>query len=180
MIRERIYGDVRVVMCPLPPEGTRREAERAAVAALLEHALPGAVLSHTADGAPVIEGGPYISISHSRTHAALAVCSGAPVGIDIETQRAQLARVAPRVLSEAEMAVYGVSPEGLLQAWTLKEALYKAALTPGLDFRRDIRLPLGHEKNEASVAAPGGAARCFAILAAEGGMAVVRRQSLVP
>ncbi|MDE6498343.1 MAG: 4'-phosphopantetheinyl transferase superfamily protein [Muribaculaceae bacterium] len=180
MITERKYGDVLVVMCALPQEGTRREAERAAVAALLEHVLPGAEMIHTAEGAPVIDGGPYISISHSRTHAALAVCAGAPVGIDIETQRAQLARVAPRVLSEAELDIYGRSPEGLLQAWTLKEALYKAALTPGLDFRRDIHLPLGDEKNEASVAAPGGSARCFAILAASDGLAVVRRQSLVP
>lgn len=180
MITERIYGDVRVLMCPLPADGYGREAERRAVAALLAHALPGAVLSHTPEGAPVVAGGPFISISHSRTQAALAICTSEPVGIDVETQRAQLRRVAPRVLSDAEMEAYGATDEGLLQAWTLKEALYKAALTPGLDFRRDIRLPLGDEKNEAIVATPGGAARCFAILAAEGGLAVVRRQSLVP
>ncbi len=170
---------MRVYLCPLPAPAPRREAEKAAVAALLARALPGAVLRHTADGAPVVDGGPFISVSHSRTHAALAVCPHAPVGIDVETPRAQLARVAPRVLSEPEMAVYGASPEGLLQAWTLKEALYKAALTPGLDFRRDIRLPLGHEKNEATVATPGGAARRFAVLVACDGLAVVR-QSLVP
>lgn len=178
MITERIFGDVRVLVCPLPAEGSRREAEKAAVARLLEYALPGAVLAHTPHGAPIVAGGPFISISHSRTHAALAVCAAAPVGIDIETMRGQLPRVAPRVLSDAEMAVYGVSPEGLLQAWTLKEAIYKAALTPGLDFRRDIHLPLGDEKNEATVAAPGGAARSFAILEAADGLAVV--QSLVP
>ena len=61
-------------------------------------------------------------------------------------------RVAPRVLSESEMAVYGVSSDLLLRAWTMKEALYKAALTPGLDFRRDIMLPSHPASTAATVA----------------------------
>ena len=38
------------------------------------------------------------------------------------------------------MGIYAPVSDGLLQAWTLKEALYKAALTPGLDFRADIHI----------------------------------------
>lgn len=178
MIEQRTLGPVRLYLCALSADATtRREAERAAVARLLEAAFPeGCVLRHTPEGAPVVDGA-HISISHSRTHAALAVCADAPVGVDVETARAQLARVAPRVLSADELAAYGGDADGLLRAWTLKEALYKAALTPGVDFRRDIHLPLGHKKNEATVAAPGGVAKCFAVLASEvtqaGGLAVV-------
>lgn len=166
MIDVRHIGPVVLYTCQLPPAATRREAELAAVQSLLCEAFPdGLLLEHAPSGAPVLAGRTErISISHSRSRAALAVCEGAPVGVDTETARGQLARVAPRVLSEAELAEYGSVPGGLLTAWTLKEAIYKAALTPGLDFRRDIRLPLGHKKNEATVAVPGRAARRFAIL----------------
>lgn len=179
MIETRHYGAARLYLCRLPEAATRREAEKAAVEALLRHAFPeGAVLCHTPEGAPYLKDNPvHISISHSRSRAALAVCAEAPVGVDVETLRDQLARVAPRVLSEAELADYGTTAEGLLRAWTLKEALYKAAGVPGVDFRTGINLPVaaaGHKKNEATVATPGGAAKRFAILAAdaEGGEGV--------
>ena len=175
------FGSVRLFGCMLPEAPARREAEVQAVAQLLAAALPvGYRLTHTPDGAPLLQGGPHISVSHSRTHAVVALCADAPVGVDIETPRAQLARVAPRILSEQELAAYGATPEGLLQAWTLKEALYKAALTPGLDFRRDIRLPLGPDKAEATVMHPDGAAMRFAILAcqpwADGALALAARR----
>lgn len=128
-----------------------REAERAAIASLLNDALgPGATLSHRPDGSPAINiSGIKISISHCRTCAVIAL-SDKPVGIDVETDRAQLARVAPRVLSPDELTCYS---DSLVKAWTLKEALYKAALTPGLDFRRDILLPLDGS-NTATVLTP--------------------------
>lgn len=181
---------VRLYVCGIEPAASRREAERCAVGRLLAEALPGAVLSHTADGAPCVAGnGVCVSVSHSRVRAALAVSlDGTPVGVDVETWRGQLEKVAPRVLSREEIAAYGSTREGLLRAWTLKEALYKAALTPGLDFRRDVRLPLGDKKNEATVATPGGIAKCFAVLLsrAEGGEGIAlvtassAGQSLVP
>lgn len=122
----------------LPVPG--REAERTAIASLLNEALgPDTTLSHRPDGSPAINiPGIEISISHCRTCAVIAL-SDRPVGVDVETDRAQLARVAPRVLSPDELIYYN---DCLVKAWTLKEALYKAALTPGLDFRHDILLPL--------------------------------------
>jgi len=169
MIEERTIGPARVLLCALQPASSRREAELAAETALLDRAFPeGYVLSHTQEGAPFIAGRDiHMSISHSRSHAALALCRERPVGIDIETVRPQLARVASRVFSEEELAVYGTNQCGLLRAWTLKEALYKAALTPGVDFRHGICLPLGGKKNEATVTVPGGAVRCFVVLASE-------------
>lgn len=123
-----------------PLEGSGRAAERRAILRLIERAFgPGHTYSHHPDGAPAIDvEGIEISVSHCRRCAALAIADRA-IGVDVETRRPQLERVAPRVLSADEIECYAGSLE---QAWTLKEAIYKAARTPGLDFRRDIRLPL--------------------------------------
>jgi phosphopantetheinyl transferase len=135
---------------------TRRHDEKQAVLSLV-HALFGelATIGHEGDGSPfiipnqacldpdverVLAGrAPFISISHSRTHAALAV---APyrVGIDLESYRSALQHVAHRFLSPEEQAVYSVSHESLLFAWTAKEALYKAAGIPRIDFATQIIL----------------------------------------
>ncbi len=123
---------------PLPSPG--REAEKSAVAQMISEIFgPDIRLEHNDDGSPYVDIPDIeISISHCRTCAVLAT-GRSPLGVDVETDRAQLARVAPRVLSPAELDVYS---QRLVEAWTLKEALYKAAKTPGLDFRRDIQLPV--------------------------------------
>ena len=138
MTTELRYPNIRVYVKAL--DGRGREAERVAVAELVREALgEGVSTGHRPDGSPTVDvPGVVISVSHCATCAAIAL-SDRPIGIDVETERSQLARVAARVLSPAELACYG---ERLQAAWTLKEALYKAALTPGLDFRRDIQLPL--------------------------------------
>lgn len=138
-------GSCSLYITALDPAVTpRREAEREAVERLIRHAFSDdARLVHHESGAPYIEGfDGSISISHSRRSACLAVSRDCTPGVDIEEPREQLRKVAPRVLSDDEMAVYSHSIPLLLRAWTLKEALYKVALTPGLDFRSDIALPL--------------------------------------
>jgi 4'-phosphopantetheinyl transferase EntD len=136
----------------------RRQAEREAVAHIVRTVFGNtAAIDHDENGAPRLTAADfsgYISITHSRRYAAVAIDYRAPIGLDIEEPRQQLGRVAPRVLSAAEMAVYSATPEGLLQAWTLKEALYKAALTPGLDFREQIALPLDPGTKKARVTVP--------------------------
>ncbi len=130
-----------VALTPLEPvaQGDRRAAERVAAAALAEHLFnAGCVLSHTDQGAPRVDGR-QVSISHSRTHAALAFHPAAAIGIDLESPRPQLQRVKSRFLSAEELDAFGSSDELLLKAWTAKEAVYKAAETLGPDLR-DIRL----------------------------------------
>lgn len=136
-----------------PRVAPRREAEREAVARLVRYAFgEDARLEHSDAGVPFVEGAEkYISISHSRSVACLAVADDGVPGVDVEQAREQLRRVAPRVLSDDEIAVYGSSISLLLRSWTLKEALYKAALTPGLDFRADIALPLDTRDTTAKV-----------------------------
>lgn len=83
------------------------------------------------------------------------------LGIDCEeVGRTQCCRVIGRVLDGSELALVGQYAATLeagdanhkpmeaeeaataagVMAWTCKEALYKAALTPGLDFRKNLRI----------------------------------------
>lgn len=128
---------------------SRAAAENAAVDALVAEAFgPGAVKANYADGAPyvILPDGTNVDISLSHCHTcavlARALDAGCRIGVDAETQRPQLQRVAPRVLSALEMQHYAPMTDGLLAAWTLKEALYKAARVVGADFKADIALPV--------------------------------------
>ena len=155
MIETHHFGDITLLITSIDrcEDETRREAERRVTNSLINHALGDDVtLTHQPSGAPCLEGCHMsISISHSTHYAAIALSPTNQIGIDIEELRPQLRRVAPRVLSEHEIEAYSNSDSLLLQAWTLKEALYKAALTPGLDFRRDINLPLPPSSTTATV-----------------------------
>lgn len=147
MLRIALSPTITVFCLPVAEtteeNSSRRTRERAAVAEIVARVFGQAArIGHYPDGAPLIEGREEnISVSHSTRTAALAVSTGkAPIGIDIELYRSQLDRVAPRVFSPDELPYYSESEHRLLTGWTLKEAIYKAARTPGLDFRRDIRL----------------------------------------
>lgn len=157
MIEVFKYDDITLGVTPIEadPDRTRTERERAAVSALIALFFGADTrIGHHDSGAPYLVGQENISltVSHSRDYAAVAFSAERIVGVDIEQWREQLVRVAPRVLSESEMAFYTASPALLLRAWTMKEALYKAALTPGLDFRRDITLPSHPASTAATVA----------------------------
>lgn len=125
---------------PAVARTSRRNAERAATADLVERIFGhGAEIHHTTSGAPVLHlpgtlpASPAISISHSENTVILAVSnSGIPVGVDIEMQRTNLNRVAPRFLRPDELDAHGSSIIALLRAWTAKEAAFKAAGIPGI------------------------------------------------
>ncbi len=150
-ITQRDYGDVKVYITPLDNSepSRRRRSESAAVAALVRYAF-GAdhTVGHEDSGAPIVRYRQItynnISISHSRTHAALAVApSGCYVGIDIEHNRSrQLHNIARRIFTPGEMKEYGGTETGLLTAWTLKEAIFKSYRGGELSLRNDIRLPM--------------------------------------
>lgn len=129
-------NDVKIYRRPLPAttRGARREAEREAVAQLIREAFgPEAKLTHDENGRPYLEGATdiHISISHSAEECLLAV-SNRPVGIDIETPREQLQRIAAKFLTPAE---YSRGPHDigvLLRYWTAKEAVFKCSGMPSL------------------------------------------------
>jgi 4'-phosphopantetheinyl transferase EntD len=113
-------------------------------------------LSHNADGSPRLIGCDLnISISHCKGIAIVASHPDKKIGVDIERWRNTLLKVKTKFLSQAEMDHYS-SAADLLVAWTSKEAIYKAADCPGLDFARDINLPLNNIDNKAIVHIPDG------------------------
>ena len=143
MIQIYSHGTTTVALAPIvaAPGMSRRCAERAAVDAILERLVPGASLGHTAAGAPVLEGSRlHISISHSARTAAVAIDPARRIGIDIEGlgRGRQIERVASRVLSAGELERYAGR---LIEAWTLKEALYKISDDPGVDWRASLPIP---------------------------------------
>ena len=107
----------------------RREAERQAIRSLIAETLgEDAVLSHHDDGAPYLSSHPdiYISISHCIDRCVLAV-SPEPVGVDIETARPTLERIASKFLTPAEQARGPYPLITLMQLWSAKEAVFKCA-----------------------------------------------------
>ncbi|MCM1450996.1 MAG: 4'-phosphopantetheinyl transferase superfamily protein [Clostridium sp.] len=88
----------------------------------------GVKISHAADGAPACEGF-NISVTHSQTVAAVAIDPCRRIGIDAETWREALRRTRPKYLSERELIIF-TDESSMLWAWTVKEAVYKAAPSP--------------------------------------------------
>ena len=129
-------------------------------------------IAHTAAGAPILEDCEQrISVTHTPHFLAVALLPRTPesdlgdfslrtaMGIDAERcDRAQVLKVADRVMSDAELQLIegevelmcngdehrqGIDKESAeiranILGWTIKEALYKSALQEGLDYRKDL------------------------------------------
>lgn len=133
------------------------------------------VIDHLPSGAPVLEEEPSrISVTHAGHLLVVATLPPTPdanleefnpltaLGVDAESlSRAQVLKVRERFLQPCETE--SIAPDDLpahILAWTSKEAIYKAMLTPGLDFQKAItirRLPaLGGDLGSAEVTLPFG------------------------
>lgn len=116
-------------------------------------------VEHLQIGAPLLyDSFERISITHTDHFLAVATLPPTPetplglysaraaLGIDAErADRSQVLGIRSRFLSPDELAMTGLGEDpSVLQrsivAWTAKEAIYKAALQPGLDLREGIRL----------------------------------------
>ena len=77
-------------------------------------------------------------ISHTRGYVAMAI-SRRCIGIDIEHFSDKVLRVRQKFLNEAEARHIEADNVALnIAAWTAKEALYKAVLTPGINLSHHI------------------------------------------
>ena len=112
-------------------------------------------IAHNTEGKPEAIDRPevHVSIAHHSTAYgcwAAVACSDGAIGIDVEAERDQLQRIAPRFLSESERAALGTAPAELAAAWAIKECMFKAH-GPALDFRTDLKVDwCGMESAEAS------------------------------
>jgi 4'-phosphopantetheinyl transferase len=91
------------------------------------------------DGAPFLTDGRYLSITHTKNMAAIAI-SFSPVGIDLEHYQEKIKKIAARFLHMEESKDYSKTDniEFLTQIWTAKEAIYKAFRTPGIHFNTQL------------------------------------------
>lgn len=129
-------------------------------------------IGHYRNGAPFLYGeATRISITHCPGFLAVATLPPTPdaelgvfspetsMGIDAErANRAQVLKIRSRYLCPTELnLVEADDVERSIQAWTMKEAAYKAALTEGISFRDNIIIekmpPLGpptpvYDRNE--------------------------------
>lgn len=123
MILPDAFGEVTLIVRP----GNRLDVARI----VREELGPGVRVLHLPDGSPVLAGSPlHISISHSRHFVALALHPSRRLGVDIEEPRLeQLRRVISKFLTPAELPMWS---NRLLEAWTAKEAAFKAAGVQGI------------------------------------------------
>ena len=85
-------------------------------------------LLHGEHGRPWLDGGPEISLSHTRGAAAAALSEDGPVGVDLEAVRPVRKGLPRRVLGPEEYAWYlsrGEAEADFFTLWTLKESWYK-------------------------------------------------------
>lgn len=112
-------------------------------------------IGHFRNGAPFLVGEiGRISITHTGRFLAVATLPDTPevdlsvfseraaMGIDAErADREQTLRVRNKFLSDDEQQMIDKDDvKKNVMAWTAKEALYKAAMQDGLDFKNDIRI----------------------------------------
>jgi phosphopantetheinyl transferase len=119
----------------------KRVRERTATLHLL-HCTLGVeeALHHCRNGKPYLAAGlRRISISHTRSHVAIALHPCREAGIDVESMLRSTAKVAPRYLSASELAECTTQAQQCL-AWCAKETVYKLAGEEGVDFAEHIRL----------------------------------------
>ena len=112
-------------------------------------------IGHFHNGAPFLFGEESrISITHTDHFLAVATLPPTPevelsefnrrsaMGIDAErADRTQVLKIRDRFLSDKELEMIPADDLRMnVMAWTVKEACYKALMTEGLDFRKDIRI----------------------------------------
>lgn len=90
-------------------------------------------------GAPYIEGGNNISVSHSENTIGIAVNNSFKIGLDLETITPKAQRLHEKFLNEEEMENFDTSSATeMTKCWSAKEALYKLADRNGIDFRQEL------------------------------------------
>lgn len=122
----------------------RRKQEWLAARVLLRELLGEEYrVSYRPDGAPYLEESKlHISISHTKSYAAVAVNEFVPTGIDIEYSARRILKVRKRFMNPEEEAMLypGREAEHLLVCWCAKETLFKLIGCPDVDFRRHLHL----------------------------------------
>jgi len=115
----------------------KRKKEWLASRLLLNKINPNYSISYNAFGAPELNNGSYISISHSKGLVAIII-SQQQVGIDIEKISEKALRVSTKFVSTNNLKALTAEKATLI--WCCKEAIYKWHQKGEVDFIADIKL----------------------------------------
>ena len=116
----------------------KRKKEFLSSRLLLEQLNPNAIITYNDFGAPELDNGKYISISHSKEMVAIII-SEQQVGLDIEQISEKALRLAAKFVSEKNLK--NLSKEKATLIWCCKEAVFKWHQKGGVDFIKDIIIP---------------------------------------
>jgi len=108
-------------------------------------------IKYNIDGAPKLDSSKYISITHCKNFAGIAIGNN-KLGFDLEIYREKIFTVAPKFLNKNEEFIYEFDSiiKGLTLIWTAKEAIYKAVSAKGISFKNNIIIsPFKSEQKKA-------------------------------
>ena len=95
-------------------------------------------LSYSKDGAPQLNTGTNISISHCMGYSTILI-SEKKCGIDIETYRNNILNIKDKFINDKDVKqIDSSSVNDLILIWCLKESVYKAEKTTGLNFKNEM------------------------------------------
>jgi 4'-phosphopantetheinyl transferase len=115
----------------------KRKKEWLASRLLLNEINPNYSISYNVFGAPELDNGSYISISHSKGLVAIIV-SQQKVGLDIEDISEKALRVSSKFVSKNNLKALTADKATLI--WCCKEVIFKWHQRGEVDFINDIKL----------------------------------------
>ena len=115
----------------------KREKEYLVSRLLLKEIAPKTKITYNKYGAPGLEKGKHISISHSKNLVAI-IFSKHKVGLDIEKISEKPLRLASKFISEDEHQ--NLTEEKATLIWCVKEAIFKWDQKGNVDFKKDIKI----------------------------------------
>lgn len=98
----------------------------------------GVVIGYDPDGAPTVDCGLHIGVSHSRELVAVVV-GESPCAVDTESVTRRFDLVAERYMSLSESRL-STDPRLHAAVWCAKETMYKLARRPGLNLRDELHV----------------------------------------
>jgi len=123
----------------LRKSNTHRKGYLAVRQLLKKHNIEPKLHQYESNGAPYLTDNRFLSISHTKNIAAVAIAN-IPIGIDVEEYQDKIIPISNRFMNPEEK-IYMKPPkliEKYTQIWTAKEAIYKVFNTPGIHFANQI------------------------------------------